>query len=178
MWWEGPCFITCFITKKIHILLNSLQINKIGASLVAQMTERVHLPRRWPRFNPWVGKISWRRKWLPTPVFLPGEFHGQKSLAGYSQRVKRVGHHWMTNTVTFTFILLNQTHPQLFSNQSFLFQPSSAAVRHGNTSPSSFSIHWFSHTSILQTVASNVYFNFQIQFNLYFFFLLNSFLTF
>ena len=32
----------------------------------------------------WVGKIPWRREWLPTPVFLPREFHGQKSLAGYS----------------------------------------------------------------------------------------------
>ena len=31
-----------------------------------------------------VGKIPWRRKWQPTPVFLPGEFHGQRSLAGYS----------------------------------------------------------------------------------------------
>ena len=36
------------------------------------------------RFNPWVGKISWRRKWQPTPVFLPGESRGQRSLAGYS----------------------------------------------------------------------------------------------
>ena len=35
-------------------------------------------------FNPWVGKIPWRRKWQPTPVFLPGEFHGQRSLEGYS----------------------------------------------------------------------------------------------
>ena len=35
-------------------------------------------------FNPWLGKVPWRRKWLTTPVFLPGEFHGQKSLAGYS----------------------------------------------------------------------------------------------
>ena len=32
----------------------------------------------------WVGKILWRRKWKPTPVFLPGESHGQRSLAGYS----------------------------------------------------------------------------------------------
>ena len=31
-----------------------------------------------------VGKIPWRREWKPTPVFLPGEFHGQKSLVGYS----------------------------------------------------------------------------------------------
>jgi len=36
------------------------------------------------RFNPWVGKILWGRKWQPTPVFLPGEFHGQRSLGGYS----------------------------------------------------------------------------------------------
>ena len=32
----------------------------------------------------WVQKIPWRREWLPTPVFLPGEFHGQRSLVGYS----------------------------------------------------------------------------------------------
>ena len=36
------------------------------------------------RFHPWVGKIPWRRKWQPIPVFLPGESHGQKNLAGYS----------------------------------------------------------------------------------------------
>ena len=36
------------------------------------------------RFNPWVGKIPWRREWQPTPVVLPGESHGQRSLAGYS----------------------------------------------------------------------------------------------
>ena len=36
------------------------------------------------RFDPWVGKIPWRRKWQPAPVFLPRESHGQRSLAGYS----------------------------------------------------------------------------------------------
>ena len=36
------------------------------------------------RFNPWVGKIPWRTKWQPTPVFLPGESRGRRSLAGYS----------------------------------------------------------------------------------------------
>jgi len=36
------------------------------------------------RFNPWVGKIPWRRKLQPSSVFLPGEFHGQRSLVGYS----------------------------------------------------------------------------------------------
>jgi len=37
-----------------------------------------------PEFNSWVEKIPWRRKWQPTPVFLPGESHGQRSLAGYN----------------------------------------------------------------------------------------------
>ena len=36
------------------------------------------------KFQPCVGKLPWRRAWQPTPVFLPGESHGQKSLAGYS----------------------------------------------------------------------------------------------
>ena len=35
------------------------------------------------RFDLWVGKILWRRKWQPTPAFLPGKIHGQRSLAGY-----------------------------------------------------------------------------------------------
>ena len=37
-----------------------------------------------PRFDPWVGKISWRRKQQPTPILLPGESHGWRSLVGYS----------------------------------------------------------------------------------------------
>ena len=48
------------------------------------------------RFEPWVGKTPWRRVWQPTPVFLPGKFHGQRSLAGYSIR-----HSWVTKTFTF-----------------------------------------------------------------------------
>ena len=37
-----------------------------------------------PEFDPWIGKISWRKVWQPPQVFLPGESHGQRSLAGYS----------------------------------------------------------------------------------------------
>ena len=39
---------------------------------------------RKPGFNPWVGKIPWRKEWVSTPVFLPGESHRQRSLVGYS----------------------------------------------------------------------------------------------
>ena len=35
-------------------------------------------------FDPWVRKIPWRKEWLPILVFLPGEFHGQRSLVGFS----------------------------------------------------------------------------------------------
>ena len=45
--------------------------------------------RRYERhgFNPWVGKVPWRKEWQPTLVFLPGEFHGQKNLASYTVHV-------------------------------------------------------------------------------------------
>jgi len=36
-----------------------------------------------PQVDPWVGKIPWRREWQPTPVFLLGEFHGQRGLGSY-----------------------------------------------------------------------------------------------
>ena len=45
-------------------------------------------------FDPWVKKIPWSRKWQPAPVLLPGKFHGQRSLAGYSPQNYRVGHSW------------------------------------------------------------------------------------
>ena len=51
--------------------------------LVAQMV-KIYLQCRRPGFNSWVGKIPWRREWQPTPVFLPGKSHGQRSLAIYS----------------------------------------------------------------------------------------------
>ena len=41
---------------------------------------------------PGSGKIPWRRKWEPTPVFLPEKSHGQRSLAGHSPKCCRVGH--------------------------------------------------------------------------------------
>ena len=51
------------------------------------------------RFNTWNGKIPWRRKWQPTPVFLLGKSHGQRSLASYSPWVcKRVWHDLATQT--------------------------------------------------------------------------------
>ena len=69
-WLLGPCVLWFFPSWD-------------KASLMTQMVKR--LSAVWKtRFDPWVGKIPWRRKWQPTPVFLPGKSHGQQSLAGYS----------------------------------------------------------------------------------------------
>ena len=54
----------------------------------------------------WVRKIPWRRKWQPTPVFLPGESHGQRSLVGYSPRGRKE-----SDNFTFTkYLLLSFNH--------------------------------------------------------------------
>ena len=57
------------------------------------------------RFDPWVGKIPWRRKWQLTPAFLPGKSHGQRSLVGYSPWSHKESD--MTEQLTlFTFLSL------------------------------------------------------------------------
>ena len=52
------------------------------------------------RFHPWVRKIPWRRKWQPTPRFLPGESHGQRSLVDYSPvGSQRVWQDWVAKHI-------------------------------------------------------------------------------
>ena len=73
-------------------------------------------------FDPWVWKIPWRRKWQPTPVLLLGEFHGQRSLAGYRPGAAK-SQDWVTNTFTFNFFMyfsLNWSIPE-FSLRSLYY---------------------------------------------------------
>ena len=57
------------------------------------------------RFDPWVGKIPWKRKWQPTPVLLPRESHGQRSLVGYSLWGRQESNtSWVTETIYMTCI--------------------------------------------------------------------------
>ena len=80
-------FLTVFLKEKwrfenYHTSMKNISFNLrtfSGDSVV-----RICLLCRRPRFSLWVGKIPWRRKWLPTPLFLPGKSHGQWKLAGYS----------------------------------------------------------------------------------------------
>ena len=53
--------------------------------------------------DPWVGKISWRRKWQPTLVLLPGEYHGQRSLVDYSSQSHKELNR--TKRLTITYLL-------------------------------------------------------------------------
>ena len=64
------CYCLCFAVEETW-------------ALIGQMVKNLPAVQR-PRFDPWVGKIPWRREWQPTPVFLSREFHGQRSLAGHS----------------------------------------------------------------------------------------------
>ena len=70
---------------------SGLKESSTRASLVAQ-TVKSPPAMRETRFNPCVKKSPWRAERLPTPVFLPGEFHGQRSLVGYSPWGREVKH--------------------------------------------------------------------------------------
>ena len=81
-----------------------------------------------PRFNRWVRKIPWRRKWPSIPVFLPREFHGQKCLAGYSpwDRKELDTTKWLHFHFTFSSVFIHterNTHVHVHTHTSFLQEP-------------------------------------------------------
>ena len=95
------CKVSDFIAWKLYLstIFKSFLGGSDGSLPAKQETQ----------FDPWVWKIPWRREWLPTPVFLPGEFHGQRNLVGYSPWChKRVRHNWVTFSTT-TMLLLHRT---------------------------------------------------------------------
>ena len=73
--------------KELAQLSDFISLHFLAAQLVKNLPAVQELG-----FESWVGKIPWSRKWKPTPVFVPGESHGQRSLVGYksigSQRVR------------------------------------------------------------------------------------------
>ena len=75
----------------------------LWASLAAQMVKKICLQYRRPGFDPLVGKIPQRKEWLLTPIFLPGKFHGQRSLVGYSpwsHKESKTTEHTLTTTLS------------------------------------------------------------------------------
>ena len=83
--------------SNISIPLNPRQItfsefqisNRKWAFQAAQWLKNLPANAEDARDSSWDGKIPWRRKWQPTPIFLPGKFHGQRSLVGCSPRGHR-----------------------------------------------------------------------------------------
>ena len=71
-------FLKMHIYNIMYIILWIFQVVLAVKNLAVDAGDRRH------GFNPWVGKIPWRMTWQPIPVFLPGKFHGRRSLAGYS----------------------------------------------------------------------------------------------
>ena len=96
----------------------------MSKTMVAQMVKNICLQCRCSTgFNPWVEKIPWRREWLPTPVFLPGEFYGEGSLVGYSPR----GSQKLDTTKPFT-----HTHTHIHTKwEGFSTRKKDAVCRRG-----------------------------------------------
>ena len=73
-------------------------------------------------FSPWVRKVPWRRKWQPTPVFMPGKFHGQRNTVGYHPQHRKeldTTEHTHAHTHTHTQSQ-NKPNCYLFSSEKFL----------------------------------------------------------
>ena len=89
---------------------------------------RRHKRRKRCRFDPWVGKIPWRRAWQPISVFLPGKFCWQRSLVGYSPWGCRVRHNWAPKH-THKYLFVRETeqcsgknmHPRTWSSGTQAF---------------------------------------------------------
>ena len=103
--------------KKLNIHLSKYELAIDGS--VGKESNLQCRRYRWRGFNPWVRKITGRRKWQPTPVFLPGKFHRQRSLAGYSPW----GHEESDMPEQLTSSLLLETNITLYVNYiSFFFK--------------------------------------------------------
>ena len=88
LFWYRVSEAQTYISKRVLGFYLCVRIKSgvcgIWASLVAQMVENLPAMQE-TRVQRWVGKILWRRKWLPIPVFLPREFHGRRSLGSYTK---------------------------------------------------------------------------------------------
>ena len=110
--WLTPVFY-CILSKAIF----AWPLSPWGLSRRLS-SKKICLPSRRHRFDLWVGKIPWRRKWQPTPVFLPGKSHRQRSLAGCSPwSHKKVGHNLVTKQ---KYLLGGACHLLKFSDTNCL----------------------------------------------------------
>ena len=117
-------FLHCYINRVSFPLFGYFDRNKsdreksyhdlIGNTVIVGLPSwfrwwSICLQSERPRFGHWISKIPWRREWLPTPIFLPGETHGQRNLEGYRPQGRKESHTTERLTLSlsvFTFLLL------------------------------------------------------------------------
>ena len=95
----SPPWVTLIISCPTYSCLRTFEL-AIPSAWKWLRWLRICLQGGKPRFDPWVRRIPWRREWLPIPVFVPGEFHGQMSMVGYSPQS---GKEWVTTEANNTF---------------------------------------------------------------------------
>ena len=110
VWWAEKYLPTPLLLKDVHVLIPGTY----------DYTETSWWPRWWKtclqcrrsRFDPWVGKIPWGREWLPTPVFLAGQFCGHRNLASYSPWGHKESDtiEWLTLMNVFRYVFLYILH--------------------------------------------------------------------
>ena len=105
-WREEPGRLQSMGSKRVgHDWATSLSLSFRNLQLVCHYHDikpkSFCLEFRRPGFDPWVEKVPWRMKWQPSPVLLPGESHGGRSLVGYSPWGRKELD--MTSDLTFTF---------------------------------------------------------------------------
>ena len=134
---------------------------KMCFSRAFQVTQWVKNLPQWRRckrlrFNPWVGEIPWKRAWKPTPVFLPGDSHGQRSGRLQSVLSQRVKHDWSDWAHMHTLFSSVQFSRSVVSNSLRPHElqharppcPSPTPGVHLNSCPSS----WWCHPAISSSV--------------------------
>ena len=99
--WKTQTYIYIHIHRTyIHLFIYMYIYSTSGFPGGSEVKETACQCRR-PRFNPWIRKIPRKKEWQPTPVFLPGESHGQRSLVGYSpwghKKSNMTEHDWCRN---------------------------------------------------------------------------------
>ena len=94
---EWRC-LNCFKEQESLNFLVFVYIPSLSGFPIGSVVKNLPASRRCRRlgFDPWVGKIPWRRSWQPIPACWPGKSHGQRSLAGCSTRGHKERHNWAT----------------------------------------------------------------------------------
>ena len=108
--WQKPT--QCCRAIILQLKINAFNYKKLLFCICAWLLVAC---QRWRckrcRFDSWVGKMSWTRKWQPAPVFFRGKFRGQKSLGVYSPwGHKERGHKEHAHTRTHTLMAETHTH--------------------------------------------------------------------